>query len=240
MSIADKITRAKTDYDEVYDAGKQEGKLEGKQAEYDRFWDALQDNGNRWNYNYAFAAPYWTEETFRPKYDLICKSCNYLFTSIQVKDIERHLNDLGIKLDTSQSGYMNGICTYNYTVEVMPELSFEGVSSIDACFHSAKKLKTIRKMILKSDGSQTINQYIFNHCESLENIVIEGVLGVTVHFNSSPNLSRASIESIVSSLSDTVTGQRITFMNAAKTKAFTDAEWSALIATKPNWTFTLV
>lgn len=232
MKILEKISKIKENQQKVYEAG--------KKAEHDKFWDTLQDNGNRTNYNSAFAAPYWTEELFKPKYDMICTACNRIFENCKVVDIEQALKNAGVKLDTSQSGYMNGICTYNYTVEVMPELSFEGVSSIDACFHSAKKLKTIRKMILKSDGSQTINQHIFNHCESLENIVIEGVLGVTVHFNYSPNLSRASIESIVSSLSDTVTGQRITFMNAAKTKAFTDSEWSALIATKPNWTFTLV
>ena len=39
MDIAEKVLRAKTDLDDVYEAG--------KKAEYDAFWDEYQDYGNR-------------------------------------------------------------------------------------------------------------------------------------------------------------------------------------------------
>lgn len=47
---------------EVYEAG--------KQAEYDKFWDNLQQNGNRRNYWGAFSGAGWNDEIFKPKYPL--------------------------------------------------------------------------------------------------------------------------------------------------------------------------
>ena len=47
MTIAEQITRAKADYDEVYEAG--------QQVEYDRFWDMVTNNGTRTTYPFAFS-----------------------------------------------------------------------------------------------------------------------------------------------------------------------------------------
>jgi len=81
MTITEKIARAKTDYDEVYEAGYAKGQAEGggdyaqgfeagKQAEYDRFWDNYQQNGERTNYFGAFSGSAWSKETFKPKYTI--------------------------------------------------------------------------------------------------------------------------------------------------------------------------
>ena len=43
---------------------------EGKQAEYDRLWDALQQKGSRTHYAYAFAYTGWSEDIFNPKYPI--------------------------------------------------------------------------------------------------------------------------------------------------------------------------
>lgn len=53
IDFADKI-------DEVYD--------EGKKAEYDRFWNSYQSNGEIKSYSYAFCGNCWTDETLNPKY----------------------------------------------------------------------------------------------------------------------------------------------------------------------------
>lgn len=60
MSIAEKLTTVAENQQRVYDAG--------KQAEYDRFWDAYQQNGTRGSYSYAFGGVAWTDETLKPKY----------------------------------------------------------------------------------------------------------------------------------------------------------------------------
>lgn len=48
----------------------------GMQTEYDRFWDAYQQNGNKTNYDQAFAYTHWTDETYNPKYDIVCNGSN--------------------------------------------------------------------------------------------------------------------------------------------------------------------
>lgn len=60
MSIAEKF---EVIADAVYD--------KGKQAEYDKFWDEFQQNGNRDFYSYGFSGHGWTNENFKPKYPII-------------------------------------------------------------------------------------------------------------------------------------------------------------------------
>ena len=67
---------------------------------------------------------------------------------------------------------------------------------------------------------------------------ITGTIANSLGIAESP-LTKASIESIIGALSGTVTGKTLTVNAAAKQAAFTDSEWSALIGTKPNWTFSL-
>ena len=62
MSIAEKLTTIAENEIQVYEAG--------KQAEYDRLWDALQQKGSRTHYAYAFAYTGWSEEIFNPKYPI--------------------------------------------------------------------------------------------------------------------------------------------------------------------------
>lgn len=70
MSIAEKF---ETIADAVYE--------KGKQAEYERFWDSYQENGNKRFYGYAFA--YWNDEVFKPKYtimtDVNVNRTNFMF-----------------------------------------------------------------------------------------------------------------------------------------------------------------
>ena len=79
----------------------------------------------------------------------------------------------------------------------------------------------------------------FLNCTALKEFRIVGTIGLSVDFQYSP-LSKASIESIMDALSDTTTGTSVTFSKIAVNVAFTTDEWNALVATKPNWTVTLV
>ena len=119
------------------------------------------------------------------------------------------------------------------------DVDCSGAASIGNVFYNAPKLKRIPKVILKSDGSQTMAR-AFSALPSLEDIVIEGVIGASVTFQSSTKLSKASIESVFGALSNTTSGLTLTLSQTAKQNAFTDVQWAALVATKPNWTISLV
>jgi hypothetical protein len=62
MSIEEKLVTIAENEQKVYEAG--------QKAEYDRFWDDFQENGNRKIYFYAFSGSAWTQETLKPKYTI--------------------------------------------------------------------------------------------------------------------------------------------------------------------------
>ena len=71
-SLADtfrsKLGTTRTINPQDFDSKVSEVYEKGVSDEYDRFWDAYQDNGNRTDYRMAFCSTSWTEENFKPKY----------------------------------------------------------------------------------------------------------------------------------------------------------------------------
>ena len=134
MSIAEKFEIIA---DEVYEIGYEKGKaeggnteeaynqgfVEGKQAEYDKFWDAFQQNGERAYYYYAFAYQ-WNDECYNPKYPIVCGTSNTdgnnIFRGSEITD-------------TKVPIYLSG--------------------NGQAMFYSCKQLKTIRKLVVTEDAS---------------------------------------------------------------------------------------
>ncbi len=240
MSIADQIKRAKEDYDKVYEAG--------KKAEYDAFWDVFQSNGQLTSYNYAFAYGKFNDETFRPKYDIRPTSAERMFaynnnvgvgtsSSYCITDLSACLAKAGVVLDTSKCDSMNNVFYMGKGFTILPEISFESCTELDATFYGCTELNTIEKLILREDGTNTFTNntwnFPFGQCINLENITIEGVIGDSISFWQSP-LSKASVENIFSVLSATANGKTLTLSSGSKGE-FTADEWDALVATRTNW-----
>ena len=99
-------------YDGGYDSGQHDGYDDGRRDEYAAFWDVYQDKGNRVNYQYAFAERGWTDETFKPKYDIILGlgyTGTSAFRACGVTDIAAALERQGVRLDTTLCGYMQNM-----------------------------------------------------------------------------------------------------------------------------------
>jgi hypothetical protein len=209
MTVAEKLTRAKADYDEVYEAG--------KKAEYDRFWDAYQNNGNRFEYYFAFAGIGWTDENFKPKYDIGMKySASQAFMYCKVTDLVKTLKACGVVLDVSRATTLASVFAYAET-KTIPTLNTTGANAITSMFESCTKLEYIEKLIVKK---ATQYSYTFKNCPLLKDVVFEGEIGNDINFQWSTLLSKASIESIVGCLSDTATGKTLTLSRAAVESAF--------------------
>ena len=231
MSIAEKLQTIAENEQRVYEAG--------KKAEYDEFWDVYQENGNRTNYNTAFAGYGWTDETFKPKYDIKPTSANRLFSYTAITDLKEALEKAGVVLDLSKVTsavylFESGSLTH------IPEINTTSLSDLQYFIYSALNLVTVDKVILKNDGSQTFGAQSFGALLNLEEIRFEGVIGKNgFNMNRSTKLSKASIESIINHLSTTTSGLTVTLSKTAKEAAFTDEEWEALEQTKKNWTIYL-
>lgn len=207
MSIADKLTRVAENVPRVYEAGKDAG----RETEYNAFWDAFQENGDRYNYQSGFAGYGWNAENFKPKYDIVPLRCDNIFAStinLNRLDLALTLQELGVAFDTSKCTNLTYAFYYSKIARV-GEINATSASSLSYIFSNSTGIKTVDRLILKEDGTQLFTNS-FAKCAALENIEIEGVIGNDISFVDSPKLSASSIESIVSHLSDTAEGKTLT------------------------------
>jgi hypothetical protein len=225
MTIAEKLTKIADNEQKVYDAGYERGYhdgeivgggsydeafAEGKQAEYDAFWKAYQNNGTRDNYQYgAFGGDGWVDELFKPKYKIKAKYNYQMFYGCRLTEI--------LDIDFSEASDMQSTFSVCYYLEHIGEIAAIKSKNNKSAFHACKKLKTIDKLIVNSAATFDSTFY---QCEALENITIEGEIGNDINFQWSTKLKAASIESIVNHLSDTVSGKTLTLSKTAADTAF--------------------
>lgn len=231
----DDVTEEQKAYNEGYTAGIEQG----KQAEYDRFWDALQYDGERTNYERCFTGTGWSAETLKPKYDLVCnESTANMFQYCSARcSLPNLLEKQGIQLDTSATTEFTNMFQYSSFTEIAVDVSSCG-SSKSTLFIFAG-CKNLEKLSLKMSADTYINSNWFTDDDKLTEITIDGEIGRN-GFNVSycPNLTHDSLMSIINALMDysedtSGTTWKVTLgtTNLAK---LTDAEKA--IATEKGWT----
>ena len=232
----------------------EEGVADGKQAEYDAFWDAYQDNGERTDYTGAFQGRGWNDKTFAPKYNIIVEDSGHnMFNGCKITDLKTILDERGLTLDTSKATGLSGVfgldSGVDYVLIRLPEISAVSSPSLNYSFQRRCGLVSIDKLILSNELAHTFTS-TFLMASALTNLTIEGTIGQTGFNVSYSPLNKASLTSIINALSTTTTGLTVTLRLAAVNDAFetsagaadgsTSDEWTALIATKPNWTINLI
>ncbi len=243
MSIADKLQTIAENEQKIYDKGKQD--------EYDRFWDLVQYKGNRTHYASAFYTCKSATD-FNPKYKIYATNVNNMFFSYGSENMS-----VGVGALTEDKIDFTNIAGVNHTfysaafTEICEIAPTNGLTEVANAFAYCRRLKTIKKLKLKDDGTTSFYNVPFDYCDALENLVIEGVIGKAgLNFNTCFVLSKASITSIINALSSTTSALSIKFSKKAVNKAFelgeglndgsVTSEWLNLIATKSNWTISLV
>lgn len=208
-------------------------------SHYDAFWDVFQQNGERTLYRFGIAGRGWADEIFKPKYNIVAIGNNTsMFTYTKIADMKACLESCGVTLDLSKATNTANIFAYNYDLTTLPKIDLSSSTTNNGTFDGDSNLKTIDELVV---GEKTpFSNGSFNLCSALENMIVTGTIGQNgFNVQWSTKLSKASIESIINALSSTTSGLSITISKTAKEAAFTDAEWSALIATKSNWTISL-
>lgn len=226
----------------------------GKKSEYDAFWDAFQNYGNRNKYEFAFtgagegSSGGWTDETFKPKYDIILgegHTIQRIFWNSTVSDVPSVLEKQGIVFDTTRATWWQQ-CFQTSKSNRWGVLNASNATYFSHVF-STSSCVTIEKLIV----SETVPfANAFDNASRLTNLTIEGTIGQNGFNVSWSPLNKASLTSIINALSSTTTGLTATLRLAAVNTAFettagaadgsTSDEWTALIATKPNWTINLI
>lgn len=228
MSMADKLATIAANEQRVYDAG--------KEAQEQAFWDAYQNKGKRTNYETAFASSGWTNETFKPRYNIFTTNAYMMFRTSSIPgDLASLLVGLGVTLDFSQSTTMEYAFYYASRLTRLGVINCPTAKHLTSTFAGMLQLITIDKLILKDTGDQIFTS-TFSKCEKLESITIEGVIGNNISFGDSPLLTHDSLINIISCLQD-ITGTsntRTLTLGATNLAKLTDAEKA--VATGKGWT----
>ncbi len=238
--------------EQKYSTGKQAGIEQGKQAQYDEFWDAYL-RGFTSNYNnakQAFGSHGWNDITFKPPIGarITIANAERFFRECRITNLKGILEERDVVFDFSKCQYFSDFAYYS-TITAFPVFNVSSATSIAGIFCGCSKLVTIEKLILNGNGTTTASDSTFSGCAALENIRFEGVIGNNINFKACP-LTKASITNIVEHLSDTSTGKTLTLKNTAVENAFetsegaadgsTSDEWTTLLGAKTNWTISLV
>ena len=233
---------------------------EGKQAQYDAFWDTYQQNGKRKNYHIGFAGFGWAKETLNPKH------------RISIVDTNTSSNF------ASQMFYRcNGNATHDNWIDfsvIADKFDFSGVMRATSMFDSANiknlyvdfsncvygeytfasqwgggvdnlTLKVTDKLINAN------NMFLYNSKLKEIRFTDDSELCVNINFSQSVNLSKASITSIINCLSTAKNGLTVTLSKTAVNTAFginvddettypAGSEFYELRHSKDNWTFSYV
>lgn len=126
-----------------------------------------------------------------------------------------------------------------YANELITDTKVEIIAAKNAnnCFYNMSNCHTIRKFTVNENTSFTNT---FTGVTNLVNLEMSGTIGKSFDIHWSTKLSRASIESIVNALSASSSGLTLTLSETAVNNAFSEDEWNALVASKQNWTISLV
>ena len=230
-------------YGKGYGIGRAAGILDGRQAEYDALWDTIQpyrNNATSYSASFGYA---WGADNFKPKYDVRVLSGIYMFAFNRMNvDLVAYFESLGRKLYFTECSNANG------TFQGSKFTRLGGIYCTTAnwynCFNGCTELETIDEWGHPTGG--TINGGLnncFTGCSKLKNLTVKGIIREGITLSACTLLSKASIESVIAHLTDENIWATATFSATAVNNAFgstESAEWKALIATKPTWTFSLV
>ena len=248
MSIAEKLVTIAENQQRVYEAGYAKGRNEtdtekvyndgvadGKEAEYNRFWDEFTWNGERTDYMSAFRS--WSIEEFHPTRKIIPTNAQQLFyLASNLKKVEAAYLDLSQQTEKN-SVYLN-FSTFNNCKELedLSEIDFP-CGGYSYTFYECRKLHSIGT--LNFDESDYIQNRVFHYCDELQNLKIAGTIGQNgFNISYSTKLTHESLMSIINALKDysedtSGTSHSIT-LGSTNLAKLTDAEKA--IATEKGWT----
>ncbi len=232
-------------YTNGYTEGETKGIEQGKQAEYDRFWDAFQENGNRTSYAGAFVDYYWNPDTLRPKY--ICKvvgagSSMFARCYWRNPNVVEPMDISHISIDVTEATTCDQIFA-NANVKSVTLIFSDKVTSLKYAFtKGGGQSKAMDNITLLVPNPNCIWNNAFDYHEVTELNLLDGTVIGTNGFNvqRAIGLPKESIISIINALSTTTSGLAVTLSKTAVNNAFTDDEWGVLISTKPNWNISLI
>ena len=207
--------------------------VKGQQAEYDRFWDALQDYGNRTTYSYGFASPSWNDATFKPKYDIImANGGNCMFLNSAITDVKAILEECGVIMDFTGCISFGNSCG-SAKVTRLPTIDASSFDSNGILYTFNRS--DIEEVTIINVQPNLVWKESFVNCSKLHTLLVTGSIGTACNIQYSPLLSNESVQSIIDALIDLTDKSTLTLSLHKDVKAKLTETQIAQITSK-NWT----
>lgn len=178
------------DTETPYNDGLAEGLEQGKKAEYDAFWDANQEFGNRTDYDYAYDRSGWTDDNFKPKYLIKPKTATQIFAQNQKLSV---IPELDFTVATTVSSAFTG--SLATTIEKI--ISSATTPWPRLCFNGAKNLvNVVFDGVIGQGAFYFVDSKLLSHDSmiSLFNAIADGTTG-TIELGET-NLAKLTEEEI--------------------------------------------
>ena len=198
-------------YNDGHEMGLMKGVDQGRQAQYDEFWDDFQSKGAVKSYMRYFQGAGWSDKTFNPNYDIVTTNLQATFYG------NNRITRIPVLVDISR------VTNSNYTSQ-----SFYGCSSLTS-------------LSLKVAETTPWNLNTFQTCSALENLTIDGTIGMNnfdLHW--STQLSDVSLLSILTACNKSAAGLSITLPTTAETKIKNSTELSTAATNAGNNGYTIL
>ena len=210
--------------------GYSRGYGEGQKAEYDMFWDALQDYGNRTRYSYGFCSSSWNDTTFKPKYDI--KASNCIFMDSHITDLKAILEECGVILDFSSCTNFGNSCGSS-KITKLPTIDAKNFDSNGILYTFNRS--DIEEVTIINVQPNLVWKESFVNCSKLHTLLVTGSIGTACNIQYSPLLSNESVQSIIDALIDLTDKSTLTLSLHKDVKAKLTETQIAQITSK-NWT----
>lgn len=191
-----------------YNKGHEEGFNHGMDAQKHEWWYKYQTNSDgsaRTSYTGAFSGYGWNNDTFTPTQNITAVKAGNMFYLSQISgSLSEILGDKTIDF-SGCTGASQIFSNSQFTA--LPELNFQKATYVDGIFGSCTSLVSVGLFTVNKNTS--LNS-AFTNCTALENITFGGTIAKSMNIAWSTKLSTASIKSLLSVLTETVTGVTIT------------------------------
>jgi len=246
MTMEEKLTVIAQNQQRVYDAGIAKGQFlgeygggytDGKQAEYDRFWDAYQINGTRTTCQGAFAGSGWNSETLKPKYSVKPKTAAQMFaycnmhSDQDVLDLTEVFDKRGLTLDFSnctdfqQMFYQAKIAKVG-TIDCSQAETTNGILNIFNSTYLTEVGCFIPPPLAMAPACFQAN---------LETFIVDGEITKSMNLSRCSKLTAESVDSIIINLADLCDLETQTLTLHATVGAALE-DWQKAGMTTLNWT----
>ncbi len=157
-----------------------EGYADGKQAQYDEFWDGYQQNGARTNYANAFLNEAWTDVIYNPKHDITAKYYSSMYQQSRITDTKKPI--------TFQSGGSGSSVFLNCTkLETIRTLTVNSNMTFGSWFSGCSKLTNV------TFSGEIGNDISFSASPLLSHDSIINIISVLVNTTTKKTLSLGEI-----------------------------------------------